>query len=243
MKLEELVEKSIFILRETKSQFENPVVLWSTGKDSTLTLSLCRDAFFGKVSFPVLHIDTGWKFPVMYEFREKVVKDWDLDLIVEKSNEAGLMKPNGKTNHQKCCQFLNTDVLRKALEKHGFDAVIVSIRHDESSQNLEFWDALQNELGDFHSIRRPILHWDEIDVWRYIEERNLPVNPLYFAKEGKRYRSLGCYPCTAPIESEAATIEEIMQEIETTKIEEGSGRIRDKEAEQIMRKLGDLGYM
>lgn len=228
-----------------------------------------------------MHIDTGWKFPVMYEFREKVAKDWDLDLIVEKSDEAGLIKPNGKITHQECCQLLKTDALRRAIEKHGFDAVIVSIRRDEhyirnlerlssprdkeftwkflrkkqegeggdapfeSLQNVELWDALQKDFGeDCHHVRRhPILHWDEIDVWRYTKERNLPVNPLYFAKDGKRYRSLGCYPCTVPIKSEANTIDKIIEEIKTTKIGERSGRAQDKEAEQVMRKLRALGYM
>lgn len=281
MRLEESVGKSIFILRETKAQFDNPVVLWSTGKDSTLTLSLCRDAFFGEVPFPVLHIDTGWKFPVMYKFRDNLAEEWNLDLLVEKSEKAGLMSPNSKIDHKDCCQTLKTEVLRKAIEEQRFDAVIVSIRRDEhymrnlerissprdkdfrwkflrkkkkgeggdapfkSLQNVELWDKFQKNFGeDVHHVRRhPILHWSEIDVWRYIEERNIPVNPLYFSSSGKRYRSLGCYPCTFPVESKASTIQEIIDELEITKIRERSGRAQDKEAEQIMRKLRALGYM
>jgi sulfate adenylyltransferase subunit 2 len=281
MRLEELVGKSIFILRETKAQFENPVVLWSTGKDSTLTLSLCRDAFFGEVPFPVLHIDTGWKFPVMYEFRDKLAKEWNLNLLVEQSEKAGLMFPNSGVDHKDCCQTLKTNVLRKAIEEHAFDAVIVSIRRDEhymrnlervssprdkkfrwkflrkkrkgeggdapyeSLQNVELWDRLQKDFGeDCHHVRRhPILHWTEIDVWRYIKERNIPVNSLYFSSSGRRYRSLGCYPCTVPVESKATTIQEIIDELGITKIEERSGRSQDKEAEQVMRKLRSMGYM
>jgi sulfate adenylyltransferase subunit 2 len=281
MKLEELVGKSIFILRETKAQFKNPVVLWSTGKDSTLTLSLCRDAFFGEVPFPVLHIDTGWKFPVMYEFRDRLTKEWNLDLIVEKSEKAGLIVPSSGIDHEECCHTLKTEVLRTTIEKYGFDAVIVSIRRDEhyirnlervssprdskfrwkllrkknegeegdapyeSLQNVELWDNLQKDFGDdCHHVRRhPILHWTEIDVWKYIEERNIPTNPLYFSRSGKRYRSLGCYPCTVPIESKASTIQEIISELGITKVEERSGRSQDKEAEQVMRKLRAMGYM
>lgn len=281
MKLEELVGKSIFILRETKAQFENPVVLWSTGKDSTLTLSLCRDAFFGDVPFPVLHIDTGWKFPIMYEFRDKLAKEWNLDLLIEKSEKAGLMSPNSGIDHKDCCQTLKTNVLRNAIKNHRFDAVIVSIRRDEhymrnlervssprdkefrwkflrkkregeggdapfeSLQNVELWDNLQKDFGeDCHHVRRhPILHWTEVDVWRYMKERNIPVNPLYFSSSGRRYRSLGCYPCTVPVESKAATIQEIIDELGITKIEERSGRSQDKEAEQVMRKLRAMGYM
>ena len=254
MTLEDLVEKSILVLRETKSQFENPVILWSTGKDSTLTVSLCRDAFFGEVPFPVLHIDTGWEFPTMHEFRDRLAKEWNLDLIVKKSDKAGVVKPNEKMTHQECCQVLKTDVFRETIEKHCFDAVIVSMRGDEQhSRNMdspvesgqnELQDASQKDSGNCHLINRyPILHWNEIDVWRYSEERNLPVNPLYFSKKGKRYQSVGCYPCVAPIKSKADTSKKIIKEIRTTKTEEKSGIAQDKEAKEIMERLKALGYM
>jgi sulfate adenylyltransferase subunit 2 len=280
-RLNELIGKSVFILRETKAQFKNPVVLWSTGKDSTATLSLCNEAFFGEVPFPVLHIDTGWKFHEMYKFRDTITKYWNLDLIVEKGEKAGLMRPSKETSHKECCQMLKTDVLKEAIEKHGFDAVVVSIRRDEhymrniervssprdkkfrwkflrkkkkgetgdapfeSLQHVEIRDMLQNDFGeDCHHVRRhPILDWDELDVWNYIKARNLPVNPLYFSKNGKRYRSLGCYPCTTPVESKASSIDEIIEELKTTKIAERSGRSQDKEAEEVMRKLRAMGYM
>jgi sulfate adenylyltransferase subunit 2 len=282
MKLEELVEKSIAILRETKAQFKNPVVLWSTGKDSTLTLSLCRDAFFGEVPFPLLHIDTGWKFPVMYEFRDRVAKEWNLDLIVEKSEKADFIAPSKEIENREWCQTLTSEILKKAIEQHEFDAVIVSIRRDEeymrnlervsspsdkdfrlrflrkkkeegegsdaafeSLQNAELWDKLQKDFGEdwTHVGQHPILHWSEIDVWRYIEERNIPVNPLYFSSSGKRYRSLGCHSCMVQVDSNATTIKEIISELEITRKKERSRRPRDKEVEQVMKNLKALGYM
>ena len=254
MTLEDLVEKSLLVLRETKSQFENPLILWSTGKDSTLTLSLCRDAFFGEVPFPVLHIDTGWEFPTMSEFRDRLAKEWNLDLIIKKSDNAGVVKPSEKMTHQECCQVLKTEVFRETIEKHGFDAAILSIRSDEKhSRNQDSpVENGQNELRDAPKMesekdwhprnKYPILHWSEIDVWRYTKERNLPVNPLYFAKNGKRYKSIGFYPCSTPIKSEANTVEKIMNETQTTKTEEKPGA-QEKEAKEILEKLKALGYI
>ncbi len=279
--MDDLIGRSVFILREAKAKFKKPVILWSTGKDSTLSLSLCRDAFYGTVPFPVLHIDTGKKFDVMYEFRDRIAKEWGLDLIVEQSEKAETMSPSNGVPHKVCCQTLKTDVLRNAIEKHGFDSVIVSIRRDEhvirniervssprdqnfawkvirekkeneggdapyeSLQQVELGFNLQTDFGaDCHHVRiHPILHWDEVDVWRYIEQKNIPINPLYFAKDGKRYRSLGCEPCTKPIESNASTIDEIVAELEVTTIPERAGRSQDKDKEQIMRKLRSMGYM
>lgn len=280
--LDELVGKSIYILRETKAQFKNPCVLWSSGKDSTATLSLCREAFYDEVPFPVVHIDTGWKFKEMYEFRDQVAKKWNLELIVAKHPQAGKMHPvvDGCT-HEKCCSILKTGVLKQTIEDHGFDAVIVSIRRDEhyirnlervssprdkkfrwnllrkkrkgeegdapyeSLQNVELDDFLQADFGkDCHHVRRhPILSWTEIDVWNYTKERDLPVNPLYFAVDGLRYRSLGCRICTDPVESDAKTIDDIVAELIITKVAERSGRSQDKESEQVMRKLRSMGYM
>lgn len=281
MNTEDLVSKSVYILRETKARFKNPVILWSTGKDSTLSLSLCREAFFGSVPFPVMHIDTGRKFEQMYEFRDRIAKEWNLNLIVERSDKVGKIGPDKGTTHQECCQTLKTNALRDSIEKHEFDAVIVSIRRDEhpirnvervssprdknflwkllrrkkkedggdseyeSLQPVELGFSLQTDYGaDCHHIRiHPILHWDEIDVWKYTQKRELPVNPMYFSKNGLRYRSLGCAPCTKPIESPAKTIDEIVEELKVTKIPERSGRSQDKDAEQVMRKLRAMGYM
>jgi len=278
MNIEELVSKSVYILREAKANFKKPVILWSTGKNSTLSLSLCREAFLGSVPFPVMHIDTGWKFEQMYKFRDKITKDWNLDLIVEKSDKAGKIRPSQETPHQVCCQTLKTDTLRDAIEKHGFDAVIVSIRRDEhpirnikrvssprdrtflgkllrrkkkgdapyeSLQQVEHGFNLQTDFGaDCHHTRiNPILHWGEIDVWKYIQKREIPVNPMYFAKDGVRYRSVGCSPCTKPIESSAKNIHEIIEELKRTKVPKRSDKSQDKDKEEIMRKLKAMGYM
>jgi len=279
--LDELVNKSIYILRETNSQFKNPCVLWSTGKDSTAMLNLIRESFFGSFPWDIIHIDTGWKFPEMYEFRDKLVKDWNLPLVIAKSPFAGKMNPKySKNAHVECCQKLKTDPLKDIIEQRGYDAIVVSIRRDEhyirnlervssprdknfrwrflrkknkdekgdapfeSLQDTELWNIYAADFGNVHHIRRhPILHWTENDVWEYIKDRKIPVNPLYFSKKGHRYRSLGCHTCTSPIPSKAKSIDEIIEELKTTKIPERSGRAQDKEKEQVMRRLRALGYM
>ena len=278
--LSELVNKSIFILRETKVQFKHPCVLWSTGKDSTAMLSLIKESFFGEVPWDVVHIDTGWKFPEMYEFRNKITKEWNLPLVVAESPQAGKLNPTKGTEHKDCCQKLKTDVLRNIIEEKGYDVAVVSIRRDEhyirnmervssprdkkfrwrllrkkkegeggdapfeSLQDVELWNIYQSDFGDIHHVRRhPILHWTELDVWEYVKEKELPVNPLYFSRNGFRYRSLGCQTCTNPVKSDASTIDEIVKELKTTKVSERSGRAQDKEKEQVMRRLRALGYM
>jgi sulfate adenylyltransferase subunit 2 len=278
-----IIEKSLFILREAKAQFKKPAVLWSTGKDSTVMLALIKEAFFGKAPFPVVHLDTGYKFPEIYEFREKIVKEWDLNLIVSKRDNTNF-HPD-KTGHFKCCMELKTNALKDVLKNEKYDALIMSIRRDEhymrnleryysprdeelkwhlvrpktkeeikkgdapfvSEQQVEFsgWDLFQSNFGpNCNHVRvHPILHWTELDVWNYIKEKSIPINPLYYSKNGKRFRSLGCVPCTVPIESNAKTIDEIIDELKTTEIEERAGRSQDKEREQVMRRLRSLGYM
>ena len=279
MGLEELVSKSIYVLREAAAKFKKPCILWSTGKDSTTTLSLCREAFFGEVPFPVLHIDTGWKFPEIYEFRDKLADEWKLDLRIVKHPQSGKLHPS-KVGHLKCCHTLKTLALRDYLEKEGFDAVIVSIRRDEHyirmvervfsprdrefrwrhgenpfvyEQDVELWDIYPSDFGEgvSHVRIHPLLHWTEIEVWEYVKARKLPFNPLYRADyveekygwKGKRFRSLGCMPCTKPIDSNASTIDEIIRELQETREPERRGRVQDKEAEEIMRRLRALGYM
>ena len=280
MTLKNLIDKSIFILREAKAEFENPCVLWSTGKDSTVVLSLMREAFFGEIPWDVVHIDTGWQFKEIYEFRDKLQKEWGFNLVVAKSPYAGKINPTQSgVTHFECCTKLKTEPLRKIIEEKGYDAVVVSIRRDEhvmrnvervfsprdrnfkwklvetkekpegdapfaSLQPAELWDLYRNYFENVHHVRvHPILHWTEIDVWRYIKERNVPVNPLYFSRGGKRYRSLGCETCTMPVESNAATVEEIIEELLRIEEPERSGRVQDKERENLMRKLRALGYM
>ena len=263
--LNDLENRSIYILREAYAEFNNLAVLWSTGKDSTTMLWLCRKAFFGKIPFPAIHIDTGYKFKQMYQFRDEVAREWGLDLVVASNEEAlrqGVSPEDGKFE---CCTSLKTEALRKCLEEHGFDALILAIRRDEhgirakeryfsprdenfkwdyKDQPLEMWDQFQGLVGEGTHMRvHPILHWRELDVWEYMKKEGILVNPMYFARNGKRYRSLGCEPCTLPIESNAASIDEIVEELRTTKIAERAGRAQDKEKSFTMQKLRALGYM
>ncbi|MFQ6064315.1 MAG: sulfate adenylyltransferase subunit CysD [Candidatus Bathyarchaeia archaeon] len=263
--LEELEQKSIAIIREAKAQFKNLAVLWSTGKDSTMSLWLCRKAFFGRIPFPVVHIDTGYKFLEMYEFRDKVAREWGFNLVVARNEEAieeGMSPEKGRFE---CCTLLKTEALKDLIEKEKFDALILSIRRDEhgirgkeryfsprdeefkwdyKDQPVEMWDLYVKPAEDYSHMRvHPILHWTEFEVWQYIKQEGLPVNPLYFARNGKRYRSLGCQPCTVPIPSNAETIDEIVEELKTSKISERAGRAQDKEKAYMMQKLRALGYM
>jgi sulfate adenylyltransferase subunit 2 len=263
--LKDLENRSIYILREALAEFKKPAVLWSTGKDSTATLWLCRKAFFGKIPFPVIHIDTSYKFKSMYAFRDKLAKEWGLDLIVARNEEPIKQGVGPKDGKFECCTRLKTEALKQCLDEHGFDALILAIRRDEHGirakeryfsprdkefrwnyrdQPLEMWDQFQSVTGEkTHTRVHPILHWRELDVWEYVRQENLPVNPMYYAADGRRYRSLGCEPCTFTIESNAKTIDEIVEELKVTKIAERSGRAQDKEKAFTMQKLRALGYM
>ena len=268
MDLRELENLSIYIIREAYSEFKNIAVLWSTGKDSTTVLWLARKAFFGKIPFPVIHIDTGYKFKTMYEFRDRIAKEWGLELIVARNEEAlGIGPEAGKFE---CCTKLKTEALKKCLEKYGFDALILAIRRDEHgirakeryvsfrdknffwnyrNQPPEFWDYFNifefKQEGE-HLRIHPMLHWTELDMWLYIKKENIPVNPLYFSgtrKKGYRYRSIGCEPCCNPIKSDAKNVDEIIEELKKTKTAERAGRAQDKEKAYMMQKLRALGYM
>ena len=263
--LDRLEANSIYIIREAQYQFKKIALLWSIGKDSTTLLWLCRKAFFSKLPFPVVHIDTGYKFDEIYKFRDEHVKKWDLDLIVVRNEEAiakGVSPEDGKFE---CCNSLKTVALQQAIVKHGFDALIVGIRRDEhgirakerlfSPRNLKFqwdyknqppelWEQYGSRQEDTQHIRvHPLLGWTEVDVWRYIQRENMPVTDLYFARDGERYRSIGCQTCCLPVASEASNIDEVVAELETTKTSERSGRAQDKESEFIMQQLRTLGYM
>jgi len=263
--LKDLENRTIYILRETYADFNRPAVLWSMGKDSTTMLWLCRKAFFGKIPFPVIHIDTGYKFKQMYQFRDEIAREWELDLLIARNEEACKEGVGPETGKLECCTRLKTEALKQTLEKHGFDALILAIRRDEHGirakeryfsprdeefkwdyrdQPLEMWDQFQGLVGEgFHMRIHPILHWRELDVWEYVKMEGIPVNPMYLARNGQRYRSLGCEPCTLPVESNAATIEEIVEELRTTRVAERSGRAQDKEKSFTMQKLRALGYM
>ncbi len=266
MDLKDLENQTVYIVREAYAEFKKPAVLWSMGKDSTTMLWLCRKAFFGKIPFPVIHIDTGYKFKQMYQFRDEITREWGLELLVAKNEEA-IRREVGPDKEDKleCCTRLKTEALKNYLDTHGFDALILAIRRDEhgirakeryfsprdedfrwdyKDQPLEMWDQFQGLMvAGTHMRIHPILHWRELDVWEYVRKEGIPVNPMYFAKNGERYRSLGCEPCTLPTKSNAATIDEIVEEIRTTKIAERSGRAQDKESMFTMQKLRALGYM
>lgn len=258
--------KSIFIIREAYYRFRNIAMLWSVGKDSTTLLWLCRKAFFGKIPFPVMHIDTGYKFPEMYKFRDEYAKKWGLDLIVGKNEErirAGMGPMKGAKLD--CCNELKTSALKQTIAKYGFKALILGIRRDEhgirakervfsprdenfkwnyEDQPAELWDQYKSTAAeDDHFRIHPILHMTELDIWKYVKRENIPITELYFSKNGKRYRSIGCVPCCGPVESEAKNIDEVIHELETTHTSERSGRAQDKEEAYTMQKLRSLGYM
>jgi sulfate adenylyltransferase subunit 2 len=267
--LSKLENQSIYILREAFNKFENLAMLWSIGKDSTVLLWLARKAFFGHVPFPLVHVDTTYKIPSMIEYRDQLVKNWKLQLVVGKNEEvlkSGVTFPNGKATRVECCGTLKKDALKQVLEKHHFTGVIVGVRRDEEptrakeryfsprdknmewnveDQPPELWDQFKTDFAKGTHIRiHPLLHWTELNVWEYIERENIPVIPLYFANEaGQRYRSLGCAPCTTPIKSNARTVRHIIEELRQTRTPERAGRAQDKESEDAFEKLRRDGYM
>jgi sulfate adenylyltransferase subunit 2 len=279
MDQKQLRNKSVYVLREAKVRFKKPAVLCSFGKDSTVMLYLMRDAF-GEIPFPVIHLDTGYKFPEMYEYRDWLQKELGFEMIIAKNDEALKAGMGPGKGHFECCNALKTENLKKVVRDNGFDALMVGIRRDEhgirnkehymsprdndfkwktsketekaadtdsgleSLQDPEFsgWDLYATEYDDSSHVRvHPLLHWSEEEIWQFIKDRNIRVNPMYFSRGGKRYRSLGCMPCTEPVESEAKTVDEIIEELRTTNIAERDGRLSTKEYN--MEKLRSLGYM
>lgn len=261
--LDELESQSIYIFREAYSRLSKVGMLWSLGKDSNVMLWLARKAFFGHVPFPLVHVDTGKKFPEMIEFRDRYAKEWNLDLIVgdcppvEEMDET--LPPAARSAARK------TAGLNKVLANEKFTGVVAGIRRDEEgtrakervfsprgdgnvwdfrNQPPEFWDQFRTEVPPGWHVRvHPILQWSELDVWRYIKRENIPLVSLYYAKDGKRYRSLGDQDITFPIESNASTIDEIIKELEETRAPERAGRAMDHEAEDSFERLRAAGYM
>ena len=265
-RLDELESRSIYVIREAWAQFRRLALLWSIGKDSTTLVWLARKAFFGRIPFPALHIDTGYKFPEIYAFRDHYAREFGLDVLVGR-NEGSLaagMGP-GKSDKLACCTQLKTEALKQAIAKHGFEALLLGIRRDEHgirakeryfsprdsefrwdyrNQPPELWDQFRSSSDDKTHVRvHPLLHWTELDVWRYVQREKIPICPLYLAKDGKRYRSIGCAPCCAPVDSNADTVDKIVEELRTTTTAERAGRAQDKESAYTMQKLRALGYM
>ncbi|MAD00509.1 sulfate adenylyltransferase subunit CysD [Pseudomonas abyssi] len=292
--LKQLEAESIHIIREVAAEFQNPVMLYSIGKDSAVMLHLARKAFYpGRLPFPVLHVDTGWKFQAMYEFREKMVKEMDLDLLVHQ-NPEGLAQGVNPFTHGSAVHtdVMKTQGLKQALDKYGFDAAFGGARRDEEksrakervysfrdkhhrwdpkNQRPELWNIYNGKVHKGESIRVfPLSNWTELDIWQYIYLESIPIVPLYFAAErpvveyngslimvdddrmpldGKtpemkmvRFRTLGCYPLTGAVESSAATLPEIIQEMLLTRTSERQGRVIDHDSAGSMEEKKRQGY-
>jgi sulfate adenylyltransferase subunit 2 len=293
--LDLLEAESIHIFREAAAQFRKPVLLYSIGKDSTVLLHLARKAFFPQpLPFPLLHVDTTWKFRDMIKFRDRTAKELGLDLIVY-TNEDGVRRGINPIDHAPSIHtdVMKTQALKQALDRHAFDAAFGGARRDEEAsrakerifsfraaghrwdprrQRPEMWHLLNGRLGTGETVRVfPLSNWTEKDVWRYILREKLDVVPLYFAamrptivrggqilmqdderlqpRAGERvemrkirFRTLGCYPLTAAVESDADTIEAVVAETLNAQTSEREGRLIDHDQIGAMEKKKQEGY-
>jgi sulfate adenylyltransferase subunit 2 len=227
--IDELVEQSKEIIKKAVKAFKKPVMLWAGGKDSTTSIAIAREMFKGKLPFPVMFIDTTYKFTETYEFIDKYAKEWTLDLFIvknQKALESGI--DPWSVSHFKYCHELKTKPLKKAIADHGFDCVITSIRWDEHGiRGKEQYFSQRTDPP--HTRVHPILHFSETEVWKYLKGRKIPYNPLYDKEEhnGLVYRSIGCWPFTKPVPKD--------------EVEERAGREGD--TERLMESLRSLGYM
>jgi sulfate adenylyltransferase subunit 2 len=279
--LDRLEAESIFILRETVAEADRPVLLYSMGKDSSVLLHLARKAFFpGPLPFPLLHVDTGWKFRDMYAFRDIVAADPGVELLVHKNPEAEAQGINPFDHGPLHTDMWKTEGLKQALAKHGFDAAFGGARRDEEKSRAKErvfsfrdrnhrWDPKRQrpELWSLYNARKakgeslrvfPLSNWTELDVWQYVLREGIDVVPLYFAAERQtierdglillvdddrlpldgaaprlrnvRFRTLGCYPLSGAIESDAASVEAIIAEMQASKMSERQGRAIDRDA-------------
>lgn len=261
--LDDLEAQSIYILREAFACVEPLCMLWSIGKDSTALLWLARKAFLGRVPFPLIQLDTEMELPEVYQFRDEIAKAWDLDLRVElcppESSVDQTLPPGSRAAARK------TEGLKQLLQRDNYRGVLLGIRRDEQAtrakervfsprsfggdwdvrhQPAEFWNHYTTDVAEGMHLRiHPLLHWTEIDIWRYHMRENIPYVPLYLAKDGKRYRSLGEKNITVPIDSNASTLEEIIAELEATREPERAGRLMDHEQEDAFERLRAAGYM
>ena len=293
--LKELENESIEILRETAAGFKKPVMMYSIGKDSSVLLHLARKAFYpSPIPFPLLHVDTTWKFKEMISFRDRIVAETKSQLIVHTNQEGVEANINPfNTNASEYTRVMKTVALRQALDMHAFDAAIGGSRRDEEKsrakerifsvrdpghrwnpreQRPELWRTYNTRLAPEQTMRVfPISDWTEADIWHYILQERIEVNPLYFAKERPmvargdqmimvdddrfqlrdgetpfmktiRFRTLGCYPLTAAVESTATTIEEVVEEVLQVKLSERATRLIDGDNEDSMEKKKTEGY-
>jgi sulfate adenylyltransferase subunit 2 len=291
--LKQLEAESIHIMREVAAEFENPVMLYSIGKDSAVMLHLAMKAFYpGKPPFPLMHIDTTWKFKEMVKFRDNMAKELGLDLIVH-TNEEGRAAGINPFDHPRYTDIMKTDALKEALSKHGFDAAFGGARRDEEksrakervysfrdknhrwdpkAQRPELWNIYNSKVNKGESIRVfPLSNWTELDIWQYIYLEQIPIVPLYYAAERPvvnyngltimvdddrmripegeqirmekvRFRTLGCYPLTGAVKSDADTLPEIIQEMLLTTTSERQGRAIDHDQAGSMEKKKQEGY-
>jgi len=264
--LTRLEQQSIFIIREAYHSFDSIVMPWSMGKDSNVLIWLAKKAFLGRVPFPLLHVDTTYEFPEMYQFREWATKYHGVEVKVV-INEEARRRGIGYETHDALTvtHELKTLALQKALAEGKWQALITGVRRDEDStrakeryfsprnkdnewnykdQPPEFWNQFATHVGPGENVRvQPILDWTELDIWLYIRREGIPIPSLYFARDGKRYRSLGCWPITHPVPSNASTIDEIIEELRTTKTGERAGRSQQDNAERnAMQKLRAKGF-
>jgi len=294
--LELLEAEAIHIIRETVACFERPVMLYSVGKDSTVMLHLARKAFApGRLPFPVLHVDTGWKFREMYAYRDRYVRDeLGIQLLVHR-NEDGIRDGVGPVTHgsRVHTDVMKTQALRHALDLYKFDAAFGGARRDEEksrakervfsmrdekhrwdpkAQRPELWNLYNTRIRPGESVRVfPLSNWTELDVWLYVRRASLPVVPLYFAKERPvverngtlilldddrfplapgeqalrkkvRFRTLGCYPLTGAVESDAETLDEVILELIASRFSERQGRVIDHDASGSMEEKKREGY-
>jgi sulfate adenylyltransferase subunit 2 len=293
--LRQLEAESIHIMREVASEFSNPVMLYSIGKDSSVMLHLAKKAFYPSAPpFPLMHVDTTWKFPEMYTFRDKMAQEIGMDLIVH-INQEGVDLGVGPFTHGSSVHtdVMKTQGLKQALDKYGFDAAFGGARRDEEksrakerifsfrtkthrwdpkNQRPELWRQFNTRVNKGESIRVfPISNWTELDIWQYIYLEKIPIVPLYLSaprpvverdgalimvvddrmplEEGEepkikmvRFRTLGCYPLTGAVESEADTLPAVIQEMLLTKTSERQGRMIDHDSSGSMEKKKQEGY-
>ena len=293
--LKELESDAIEILRETAAAYRKPVLMYSIGKDSSVLLHLAKKAFYpAPIPFPLLHIDTTWKFKEMISFRDQVIGELGVKLHVHTNKDGVADGANPfTTGISEYTRIMKTVALRQALDEHGFDAGIGGSRRDEEksrakerifsvrdpghkwdprNQRPELWRTFNTRLAPGQTMRVfPLSDWTEIDIWRYIHQENIEVNPLYFAKERPmvkrgeqlimvdderypllpgekpemmkvRFRTLGCYPLTAAVESTATSITEIVEEVFAVKLSERATRLIDGSNEDSMEKKKTEGY-
>ncbi len=261
--LDQLEAKSIYILREAFHRIPSLGLLWSLGKDSNVLIHLSRKAFVGRVPFPVLHLDTGLEFPEAYAFRDRYADEWGISLIADPCPPLEAVDPTLPPASRVAAR--KSLGLQQALERHALDGFVVGIRRDEQAtrakervfsprtasgewavrdQPAELWDQFSVDLKPGTHVRvHPLLDWTELDVWRYIEREGIPVVPLYFAREGKRFRSLGEIGITFPVPSQAATIRDVIAELAVTRTPERAGRTMDRETEDSFERLRVGGYL